>query len=55
MDLAGEEAFVIEKTVRVGNAGRVTFARSAEVRNGGGTEGGVGGEGVEEEVVEESG
>jgi len=41
--------------VRVGDAGRVTFARGAEVRDGGGAEGGVGGEGVEEEVVEESG
>lgn len=53
LDLASEEAFVIEEAVGVGDAGGVAFAGSAEIGDGGGAEGGVGGEGVEEQVVKE--
>ncbi|CAL5361252.1 unnamed protein product [Camellia sinensis] len=52
--LESEEAFVVEEAVG-GEAGRVADPGGAEVCDGGGTEGGVGGEGVEEEVVEEGG
>lgn len=38
-----------------GDAGGVTDAGSAEIGDGSGAEGGVGGEGVEEEVVEKRG
>lgn len=41
--------------MREGDAGGVTLAGGAEIGDGGGAEGGVGGEGVEEEVVEEGG
>lgn len=55
MDLASEEAFVIEEAVGVGNAGGVAFAGGAEVGDGGRAEGGVEGERVQEQVIEESG
>lgn len=55
MRLASEEAFVIEEAVRVRDAGGVAFSGGAEVGDGGGDKGGVGGESVEKEVIEKRG
>ncbi|GMQ02968.1 hypothetical protein CsSME_00048964 [Camellia sinensis var. sinensis] len=46
---------LLECAIGEGKAGQVADSGDAEVCDGGGAEGGVGGEAVEEEVVEEGG
>jgi hypothetical protein len=53
--LDGEEALVVEEAVGEAGAGRVPGAHGEEVGDGGGADGGVRGEGADEEVVEERG
>lgn len=53
--LTGQEALVVEEAMRERDACGVTDAGGAEIGDSGGTEVGVRGEGVEEEIVEESG
>lgn len=54
MYLTGQEALVIKKAVREGNASRVSDTRGTNISDGGGTERGVGGEGVEKEIIQQS-
>ena len=54
-DLASEKAFVIEEAVGVRDTGGVTFSGSTEISHCSCSERRVGGESVEEEVVQKGG
>ena len=53
--LAGQETLVIEETVREGDASRVTGAGGSKIGDGSGKECRIEGDGVEKEVIQESG